>query len=53
MYRELGGGKIMFSSDNVYQIPVELAKYRSVIHDENDLDRILSRNLIDVFHLRI
>ena len=29
MIRQVGCDKIMFSSDNIYQIPVELAKYRS------------------------
>lgn len=53
MLRELGSGKILFSSDNVYQIPVELAKYRSVITDERDLERVLYKNLVEVYRLKI
>ena len=38
MVKRVGCSKIMFSSDNVYQIPVELAKYRSVIKNEDYLE---------------
>lgn len=51
--KEVGSRKILFSSDNVYQIPVELAKYRSVIPNDEDLENVLCRNLIDVYRLRI
>lgn len=53
MIRRLGCGKIMYSSDNIRQIPVELAKYRSLIEDEKDLERVLWRNVAGVFKLAV
>lgn len=53
MYRRLGAGRLMFSSDNLYQIPVELAKYRSVIADDNDLEKVLWKNVAEVFKLKV
>lgn len=51
MFQEVGSRKILFSSDNVYQIPVELAKYRSVLHNDNDLENVLYRNLNALYRL--
>lgn len=53
MLREVGGTKIMFSSDLAEQIPVELAKYRSVIHDPETLERVMWKNVAEVYRLKI
>ena len=53
MLAELGSRKIMFSSDLVHQIPVELAKYRSVIDDPEALERVLYRNVAEVYRLDV
>lgn len=53
MVKRVGCSKIMFSSDNIYQIPVELAKYRSVIKSQEDLDRVLYRNAVELYGLDI
>lgn len=53
MVKRVGCSKIMFSSDNIYQIPVELAKYRSVIKNQEDLDRVLYRNAVELYGLDI
>ncbi len=53
MYKQLGAGRLMFSSDNLYQIPVELAKYHSIISNEKDLERVLYKNVAEVYGLRI
>ena len=51
MVKQVGCDKIMFSSDNIYQIPVELAKYRSVITREEDLEKVLYKNTARVYQL--
>ncbi len=48
MLPELGSTKMFFSSDLPCQIPVELAKYRSLIHDPEALERIMHKNLAEV-----
>lgn len=53
MIKQVGCSKIMFSSDNIHQIPVELAKYRSVMKDEFDLEKILYKNAVRVFGLNL
>lgn len=53
MLRELGDTKLMFSSDLMHQIPVELAKYRSVIDDPELLERVLYKNVAEVYRLKI
>jgi len=53
MLKTLGASKILFSSDNIYQIPVELAKYRSVIRDPEELSRVLYGNAVDIYGLDI
>ncbi len=53
MLKAVGPKKLMFSSDLPVNIPVELAKYRSMITDENDLEQILSGTAIEVFGLNI
>lgn len=53
MLRRVGADKILFSSDNIYQIPVELAKYRSLIADPGDLEKVLFRNLVELYRLAI
>lgn len=53
MIQQLGCGKLMFSSDGLHQIPVELAKYRSVIPDPASLEKVLYKNAADVYRLTI
>ncbi|MFR5586201.1 MAG: hypothetical protein ACLTLQ_22270 [[Clostridium] scindens] len=50
---KVGCDKIMFSSDNIYQIPVELAKYRSVIKEEEELEKVLYKNAARVYGLDV
>jgi len=51
--REIGPEKIMFSSDHAINVPVELAKYRTLIEDEKQLERVLSGTAVEVFNLSI
>ena len=53
MIREVGCGKILFSSDSVYQIPVELAKYRALIDDPDELDKVLYKNAVSIYRLKL
>lgn len=53
MIRAVGCGKILFSSDNIYQIPVELAKYRSIIKNQTDLEKVLYKNAVKIYNLKI
>lgn len=48
----LGAGKIMFSSDVPENIPVELAKYRTAVSNEKDLEMILQGTASEVFNLK-
>ena len=51
MIEEVGCGKILFSSDNLDQIPVELAKYRQIIKNEDDLEQVMWKNAARIFRL--
>lgn len=51
MIKRLGCGRIMFSSDNINQMPVELAKYRQLIKNEDELEKVLYKNAKEVFKL--
>lgn len=53
MLRELGSTKILFSSDVVPNIPVEMAKYRSVAQSSSDLDNIFYKNAVSLFKLNL
>ena len=53
MVKQVGCGKILFSSDNIYNIPVELAKYRSVIPNEQELNKVLFQNAISLYGLQV
>ncbi len=53
MVKRIGCGKILFSSDNIYQIPVELAKYRSVISDAAELEKVLYKNTVQLYSLHM
>jgi uncharacterized protein len=53
MLKILGPGKIMFSSDMPANIPVELAKYRSLTGDQAVLEQMLSGTVINVFGLQV
>jgi uncharacterized protein len=53
MIEEVGCDKILFSSDNLDQIPVELAKYRQIIKDEDDLEKVMWRNVNRIYQLKL
>lgn len=53
MVKQVGCDKILFSSDNIYNIPVELAKYRSVIPNEQELNKVLFQNAISLYGLQV
>lgn len=53
MIEEVGCDKILFSSDNFDQIPVELAKYRQIIKKEEDLEKVLWKNTARIFKLKL
>lgn len=48
----IGPRRIMFSSDMPMNIPVELAKYRTIIKDEKMIGQIMSGTAIEVFQLK-
>jgi len=51
MIEEVGCSKILFSSDNLDQIPVELAKYRQIIKNADDLENVMWKNANRIFRL--
>lgn len=53
MLKTVGCGKILFSSDNANNIPVELAKYRSLIPKAEDLEMVLYKNAVALYRLSI
>jgi len=53
MLKVLGASRIMFSSDHVINVPVELAKYRTLINESKELEQVLSGTAIKVFNLKI
>lgn len=53
MIKQVGCEKILYSSDNIYNIPVELAKYKSLITDQNDLDKVLYKNAVRIYNLKL
>jgi predicted TIM-barrel fold metal-dependent hydrolase len=52
MIKQVGCGKILYSSDTISNIPVELAKYRSLVPDAAELDKILYKNAVEVYNLK-
>ena len=48
----IGSSKILFSSDHANNIPVELAKYTTLMPPGEDLERVLGGNAVDVFSLK-
>lgn len=53
MIKQVGCSKIMFSSDSINNIPVELAKYKSLIKNDDDLERVFSLNAISFYKLNV
>jgi predicted TIM-barrel fold metal-dependent hydrolase len=43
----------MFSSDLAINVPVELAKYRTLINESKELEQVLSGTAKEVFNLKI
>ncbi|WHH59385.1 amidohydrolase family protein [Petroclostridium sp. X23] len=52
MIKQIGCEKILFSSDNIYNIPVELAKYKSLISNQDNLEKVLYKNAVKIFNLK-
>ena len=52
MIKEVGCSKLMFSSDVVENIPVELEKCRCAAPGDSELERLLSGTAIEVFNLK-
>ena len=52
IYRQLGAERMMFSSDHVNNVPVELAKYREIISD-SDLEQVLWKTANSVYQLDV
>lgn len=52
MLKVLGAEKVMFSSDHAINVPVELAKYQTLLGNGSELERVLSGTAIEVFGLR-
>ncbi|MCI1931838.1 MAG: amidohydrolase family protein [Clostridia bacterium] len=53
MIKQVGCTKILYSSDNVHNMPVELAKYRELIKNKDDLDNVLYKNAVRIYNLKI
>ena len=51
MIKSLGCSKIMFSSDMLENLPVELAKYREAIQSEKDLEQVFCKTASSVFNI--
>jgi len=51
LVEELGADRVMFGSDSLTNIPVELAKYRAIGLNEDQLERVLGKTAIKVFSL--
>ena len=52
MAAKLGPDKLMFSSDMPQNSPAELAVFRAVFPDENDLDKVLAGTALRVFDIQ-
>lgn len=51
--RVIGPGKLLFSSDHAINLPVELAKYRTLLSETPDaLERVLSGTAMEVYNLK-
>jgi len=53
LIKSIGASKVMFSSDHGINVPMELTKYRTLVEDEKELERILSGTAIEVFNLSV
>lgn len=51
--KEAGPARVMFSTDEPSNAPVELTKYRAAIKDKKALEQVLSGTAIEVFNLKI
>ncbi|RAV00135.1 amidohydrolase family protein [Paenibacillus sp. YN15] len=47
--KSIGPGKMMFASDHAVNIPVELAKYRTLLEEGPELERVLGGTAREVF----
>ncbi len=50
---QVGVDKVMFSTDDPLNAPVELTKYRTIIKDQEELEKVFSKTAIKVFNLKI
>lgn len=49
----IGAERVMFSSDHGINVPVELAKYRTLLEDNKQLEQVMSGTAIEVFQLNL
>ena len=49
----IGSEKLMFSSDQYLNLPLEILKYKEIIKNKSDYERIMSGTAIEVFGLKI
>ncbi len=53
LLKVIGASKVMFSSDHGINAGMELTKYRTLLEDEVQLERVLSGTAIEVFNLKL
>jgi len=53
MYKQVGASKIMFSSDMLANLPVELQKYNLVFKNEADREQVFYKTVTEVFSLKL
>lgn len=51
--KTIGASKLMFSSDLISNIPVELTKYREAVKVPEQLEQIMNKTVIEVYRLKI
>ena len=51
MYKQVGASKMMFSSDMLVNLPVELFKYNLVFKKEEDREQVFHKTIREVFSL--
>lgn len=52
MYKKIGASKMMFSSDMVVNMPVEICKYNLVFKDEADREQVFHKTMESVFGIQ-
>ncbi len=53
MINQVGCDRILYSSDNINNIPVEYTKYKTLIKNQDDLDKVLYKNAERIYKLSL